>query len=274
MKRFKKLYAVLLISILAITLLLSGCGKTDVAKGVNSSAKSTKDNSWQKVNDKGEIVVGLCAEYAPFESKNEKTNQIEGFDIDMANAIGKELGVKVKVVDAQWEALIGGVTKGDYDVIISCMAKKEAASGNVNMSDVYYNLNEVMVVNQGDTSIKTVADLKGKTIGVQTQTSSEQAADKISGTKEIKRYNRTPEAFIDLKNKRIDAVIVGYAYAVTELKDSKDLKILDAPVESNGIVMVMKKGNDSLTAKMNGALTKIKQNGKYNEAINKWLKLK
>lgn len=269
MKRFKKLSVILLISIFATTLFLSGCGKTEAVKKTNA-----KDNSWKKVKDKGEIVVGLCGEYAPFESKNEKTNQIEGFDIDMANSLGKELGVKVKIVDAQWEALVGGVTKGDYDVIISCMAKKEAAAGNVNMSDTYYNLNEVLVVNKDNTSIKTADDLKGKTVGVQTQTSSEQSADKISGIKEIKRYNRTPEAFIDLKSKRIDAVIVGYAYAVTELKDTTDLKILDAPVESNGIVMVMKKGNDSLTVKMNDALAKIKQNGKYDEAINKWLKLK
>jgi len=270
MKRIKKLFIVMLIGTLAVSLVLTGCGKKATA---NVSNSNPQDSSWQKVKDKGELVVGLCAEYAPFESKNEKTNAIEGFDVDMANALGNELGVKVKIVDAQWEALIGGVNKGDYDIIISCMADKEAAAGNVNMSNVYYKLNDVLVVNKDNTTIKTKDDLKDKVVGVQTQTSSEQVVDKLTGLKEIKRYNRNPEAFIDLKSKRIDAVVVGYAYAATDKQNISNLKILDTPVDSNNIVMVMKKGNDALTSKINDALTKIKSNGKYDEAIKKWLNI-
>jgi len=268
MKKYSKMATLLGILILGLVIIISGCG-TQAATQVQP-----QDQSWDKVQAKGELVVGLCAEYAPFESRNEKTGQIEGFDVDMANALAADLGLKVKFVDAQWESLVGGVGKGDYDILITCMAKKEAASGNVNMSDVYYKLNEIIVVNKDNNTIKTAADLAGKVVGVQTQTSSEQAADKLQGLKEIKRYNRTPEAFIDLENKRIDAVIVGYAYAATQLKhDAPNIKIIDSPVDSSDIVMVMKKGNDSLTAKINESLAKIKQNGQYDQAINKWLKL-
>jgi polar amino acid transport system substrate-binding protein len=279
MKKFKKTSILLLALVLVFSLALSGCGKKEDSKQADAAQKAdtqqaVSDKSWQSVKDKGELVVGLCAEYAPFESRNEKTGQIEGFDIDIANALANELGVKVKIADAQWESLVGGVEKGDYDVLITCMSKKEAAQGNVNMSEVYYNLKEIIVVNKDNNTINSVDDLKGKVVGVQTQTSSEQAADKLSGLKEVKRYNRTPEAFIDLQNKRIDAVIVGYAYAATQMKSEvKGIKIVNSPVDSSDIVMVMKKGNDELTLKLNDELSKIKQNGKYDEAINKWLKL-
>lgn len=262
MKKISKFFASALISVLGSSLVLAGCGNSE-----------TKDTSWQNVKNKGELVVGMCAEYPPFESRNEKTNEIEGFDVDIANALGEELGVKVKIVDAQWEALIGGVNKGDYDIIISCMADKEAAAGNVNMSSPYYKLSDIIVVNKDNTDIKTKDDLKGKVVGVQTQTSSEQAVEKIAGIKEIKRYNRNPEAFIDLKNKRIDAVVVGYAYAVADKQNLSDLKIINDPVDSCNIVMVMKKGSDTLTSKINEALEKIKSNGKYDEAVKKWLDL-
>jgi polar amino acid transport system substrate-binding protein len=268
MKRSLKLVILSAVLVVALAVLIAGCGQ-DTAQQAQP-----QDQSWENIKTKGEITVGMCAEYAPFESRDAKSGQIEGFDVDIANALASDLGVKVKLVDAQWESLVGGVGKGDYDVLITCMSKKEAASGNANTSDPYYQLKEIIVVNKDNNTIKTVDDLKGKVVGVQTQTSSEQAADKLQGLKEIKRYNRTPEAFIDLVNKRIDAVIVGYAYAVTEMKNnSANIKIVDSPVASSDIVIVMKKGNDSLTAKINESLAKIKQNGQYDAAVNKWLKL-
>jgi polar amino acid transport system substrate-binding protein len=56
------------------------------------------DSSWTKVKDRDEVVVGLCAQYPPFESKNEKTGQLEGFDIDIGKALSQKLGVKAKFI--------------------------------------------------------------------------------------------------------------------------------------------------------------------------------
>ena len=258
----------ILVSILVVmAFLVVGCGKSPETSG------QAEDNSWKAVQDRGELIVGLCAQYPPFESINEETKEIEGFDVDLANAIGKELGVKVNIQDAEWEALLGGVSKGDYDVLITCMSKKKR-SANINMSDVYYELNEIIVVKKDNDSIKTAEDLKGKVVGVQTATSSEQAVDSLTGLKEVRRYNRNPEAFIDLENDRIDAVVVGYAYAATQLKNKSELKIINTPVgETSEIVMITKKGADELTAKLNEALAAVKANGEYDKAYDKWLKL-
>ncbi|WP_459202171.1 ABC transporter substrate-binding protein [Methanococcus sp. CF] len=259
-------FLILIIGLLGTVLMFSGCVS-------NSEAQSTEDLSWKNVEESGVLKVGLCAAWPPFESRNEKTGEIEGFDVDLANALGEELGVKVEIIDADWQALFGGLSKGDYDTLITCMSKKEAYAESVEMSDVYYELNDVIVVKKDNTEINSVSDLSGKTVGVQLATGSEQAVDSLSGLGEIKRYNYNNEAFIDLQNNRVDAVVVGYTYALVQMSEYPDLKVLDEPVSSSDIVMVQKGGALELTVKLNEALLKIKENGKYDEIREKWLSL-
>ncbi|MGD9505637.1 MAG: ABC transporter substrate-binding protein [Syntrophobacteraceae bacterium] len=237
-------------------------------------AGAAGDDSWTKVQGKGEMVVGLCAQYPPFESKNEKTAELEGFDIDLGKAIAEKMGVKAKFVDAEWQGLIGGLKKGDYDILITCMSKSETRSENVNMSDVYYKLSDVIVVRKDETAIKGMGDLKGKVVGVQLGSGSEQSAEQMKDAfKEIKRYNYNPEAFTDLKFKRVDAVIVGYAYAVTQMKTDPSYKIVGEPISEAEIVMVMPKGADALTAKVNEGLAAVKSDGTGQKLEDKWLKV-
>ena len=232
------------------------------------------DTSLKKVSDKGVMVVGFCAQYPPFESKNERTGQFEGFDVDLAQALAQEMGVKPKFIDAEWQGLLAGLKKGDYDVLITCMSKSEARGQNTNFSDVYYNLPDVIVVRKDEVAVKGKDDLKGKTVGVQLGSGSEQLADSMKATfKDIKRYNYNPEAFTDLKVKRIDAVLVGYAYAVNQMKVDPSYKIVGEPLSVAETVVVLPKGADALTQKINAALAKIKANGTYQKIHDKWLKI-
>lgn len=232
------------------------------------------DDSWKKVQERKEMIVGLCAQYPPFESKNEKTKELEGFDIDLARALAQKLGVSAKIVDAEWQGLLGGLKKGDYDVLITCMSKSETRGENVNFSDVYYRLPDVIVVSKDNQGIRGKADLQGKIVGVQLGSASEQLADQMKDTfKEIKRYNYNPEAFTDLKFGRIDAVIVGYAYAVNQIKVDPTYKVVGEPLAEAEIVMVLRKGADELTAKLNSALGELRQDGTYQQIHDKWLKI-
>ncbi len=238
--------------------------------GIASTAIA--DDSWNNVTEKGKIAIGLCAQYPPFESKNEKTGKLEGFDVDMGKAIAEKLGVRADFVDAEWQGLLGGLQKGDFDILITCMSKSETRGENVNFSDVYYKLPDVIVVRKDDTEIRDQSGLKGKTIGVQLGTGSEQLADKMKDMfREIKRYNYNPEAFTDLKFKRIDAVIVGYAYAVNQIKADPSYKVVGEPLAEAEIVMVMSKGADELTAKVNQALEAIQNDGTYQQVYDRWL---
>lgn len=219
------------------------------------------------------ITVGLCAAYPPFESRDEKSGQIVGFDVDLAHAIGEKLGKKIVIKDAEWQALLGGLKNGHYDIILSAMSKQEAGVDNVNLSDTYYELTDVIVTRKDDERITKPEDLKDKVVGVQLGSGSEQVVDKLVGLKSVSRYNYNPEAFLDLKHKRIDAVVVGYAYALTQKDFANEYKLAGelAPAE---LVIVMQKGQDELTAQINEALASLKADGTYDSLIQKWLRVK
>ena len=253
-----------LTSIVIALVLLSLCGGALAA-----------DNSLKAVKDRGTLIVGFCAAYPPFESRNAKTGKFEGFDVDMGAALAEQLGVKVEFRDAEWPGLIAGVNKGDFDVLITCMSRSETKGKNVNMTDTYFEVPDVIVVRNNDKRIKSEADLKGKIVGAQLGSGAEQVLDKIKGVKEVRRYNYNPEAFLDLQHNRIDAVIVGYAYAATQMKATKDSPHVVGTVGEKGeIVMVLTKGADELTIALNKSLKAIKANGKYNAMVKKWLSIK
>jgi polar amino acid transport system substrate-binding protein len=236
------------------------------------------DSQWSKIEQSGSITVGNCPEYPPFSFRN-TSGQVEGFDSDFARALGNALGVEVVMKDTAWESLVAGMKKGDHDIIISCMSPEEAtqASDSVNMSKPYYRLSEIIVTRSDVTDITAKEDLAGRIVGVQANSTSEVAGDSLADmgikVKDIRRYNRNSEALIDLKNKRVDAVVVGFAYAATKVKDSPDLKIINNPVRSVDIVVVLDHGEEALTEKINQAIDTVKSNGEFDRIHDKWLAL-
>lgn len=237
------------------------------------SGSFAADNSWQNIKDKNKLVIGFCAQYPPFEFKTE-SGDFKGFDVDLGNAIGKELGIPVAFKDGEWQGLIAGMKNGAYDMLITCMGKTTARKQNVNFSDVYFDLTEVIVVRNDEANINGKADLKGKVVGAQMATSSERALDGMADlVGDAKKYNYTTEAFLDLKFKRIDALISGVAYAIVQIKKDPSFKVVGEALNSTEIVMALPKGADSLTDKVNHALGKIRNSGEYQQIHDRWLKV-
>ena len=260
----KNLFTVFVFSLLALCLSFS-----------TANAGSDK---WEKITAAKKIVVGNCPEYPPFSFRN-TDSKVEGFDSDFARALGKAMGVEVVMKDTAWEGLVAGMKKGDHDIVISCMSPEEAtqASKSVSMSKPYLQLSEIIVTRTEIKDIASKEDLAGKKIGVQANCTSEVAVDSLKDmgivASDIRRYNRNSEALIDLKNGRTDAVVVGFAYAATKIKGNKDLKIVNDPVRSVDIVVVMDHGDDSLVQHINQAIDTIKANGEFEAVSQKWLAL-
>ncbi|MEG1361147.1 MAG: ABC transporter substrate-binding protein [Lachnospiraceae bacterium] len=274
----KKILCLTLVTLL-LTSLVSGCGNKEHTKKSASQGRATAtDCSWSDVEKAGVLKIGLCPEYPPFESVTDD-GSIEGFDPSLAAAIGKELGVTVEFVNTPWEGLIAGLGNGDFDLVMSAMSPDEATSATdaVSLSDPYYELKDIIVVGKDNTDITKKEDLTGKNIGYQTGSAAEQVIDGLTkqnitiGVKSP--YNRNADAFADLANGRIDAIVVSYPYAVTMAKENDTFKVINDTLQSCNLVAVMGKDAKELTLKYNNALKTIKENQLYTEIESQWLSI-
>ncbi|MEC5320331.1 ABC transporter substrate-binding protein [Brenneria populi subsp. brevivirga] len=233
------------------------------------------DTSLRDIQRKGNIIIGFTAAYPPFESRNEKTGEFEGFDIDLGNAIARELGVSAAFRDAEWQGLILSLNKGDFDILITGMTRTPKREESVDFTEPYYQLRDVVVIHKDNDAIRSARDLERKIVGVQLGSASEQRADKAAEKYEfgeIRRYNYNPEAFLDLEHKRIDAIIVGYPYAVNALKTAPNLQVA-TPIddEVSDIAIVTRKNRPELRKQLNEILKKLRENGELDALENKWL---
>lgn len=257
----KKLFALMMV--FAMVFAMTACG------GGNDTAE---DTSLADIQANGVMRVGMCPEFPPFESINE-AGDIEGFDADLANAIGDILGVDVEFVNTPYEGLIAGLMNNDFDVIMSGMSPEEAeeAGSNLNISDNYYELAEVILTK--DDSINASADLEGKKVGSHAGSTSEYAVNDLldAGMKlESMPYNRHSEAFADLQNGNIDAQVVEDSWAKSKVTADSGIKICEEPVTSYNIAAVMNEGTTSFLDAYNAALQELIDNGTYDEIVAKW----
>jgi len=273
LKRFKFL-AMVLFLVLSV-FVLAGCGGTDESAGYGEEADEV-DASLQTVLDKGVLRVGLCPEYPPFESIDE-SGEIVGFDPDLANAIAEELGIEVEFVNTPWEGLIAGLNNGEFDVIISAMSPEEAtaATDAVELSENYYVMSDVIVVRSENNDIKGKEDLAGKIVGVQDACSAAHAAEDLPNhgieVAALNRYARNAEAFAELANGRIDAVVVSLTYANELIKNNPGFKVINDPLQEVGLAVVAKLGSVSLINKINEVVAELKENGIYDRIAVEWL---
>lgn len=266
--KMKKKAIITLVIALALGM-LAACGNSS---STSAASAADQDSSLQDLQDAGVMKVGMCPEYPPFESLNDD-GDYEGFDVDLANAIGEKLGVDVEFVNTPYEGLIAGLQNGDYDIIMSGMSPEEAdqADKDLNVTENYYAVNEVILTK--DANIKSGDDLNGKTVGCHAGSTSEYAVqDLISDGIDITEapYNRHSEAFADLQNGNIDAQIVEDTWAKAKVEDGSDIIIVEEPVSTINMAGVIGKGKTSFTDAFNSALDELKEDGTYDELVDKW----
>ncbi|MEH6991563.1 transporter substrate-binding domain-containing protein [Neobacillus drentensis] len=251
----KKVIGLFLIMILAVGL-LAGCGE------------SKDDNASDKT-----LVMATSADYAPFEYiESDKSDEIIGFDVDLANAIAGKLGYEVEVKDMDFGGLVQSLKSGQADFVLAGMTPTEKRKKNVDFSDIYYTAQH-MVISKKDSGIATVEDLKGKTVGVQLGSIQEGKADEINETVAIKveNRNRIPELIQELKAGRFDAIIIEDTVAKGYLDKEADLTsftISDDPEEAGSAIAFPK--DSDLTEEFNKELQEMKDNGELQELIVKW----
>ncbi|MEH7098433.1 basic amino acid ABC transporter substrate-binding protein, partial [Neobacillus vireti] len=259
--------------ILAVAVMATACGtqpKLPAQSTSEQSQKGSEGNTLKNIKKQGVIKIAVDDTFPPMEYRDDQ-NKLVGFDIDLANAMSKELGVKVEFVPTAWDGILPGLDAKRYDIIMSSMNITDERKQKVDFVE-YMKLGQVVAVKTGNPlKIQSKEDLSGKIVGVQLGTTSESAAKEIKGMKELKTYNGYTDVFNDLGLGRLQGVIVAEAvgrYYKTSKPDAFD--VVGSSFQSLPVGIAVRKGDNDLEAALQKAITAVKDNGSYAEVSKKW----
>ncbi|WJV64218.1 arginine ABC transporter substrate-binding protein [Pectobacteriaceae bacterium C52] len=212
------------------------------------------------------------ASYPPFEFVD-ASNQIQGFDIDLANALCKEIKATCTFSNQAFDSLIPGLKFRRYEAVIAGMDITPERQKQVWFTQPYYDNSALFIARKG--TIADIAALKGKRVGVQNgSTHQKYLMDKHKDIITIP-YDSYQNAVLDLKNGRLDAVFGDTAAVAEWLKQNQNLtsvgdNVTDKDYFGEGLGIAVRQNNDLLLKQFNDALSKIKQNGTYQTIYQKW----
>lgn len=254
----------------------AGCGSNNTpaqttAAPAGTTAQAASDDSLQKILDAKKLVLGLDASFPPM-GFTDSANEIVGFDIDVAQEVCNRLGIELVKQPINWDAKEEDLNLGKIDCIWNGMSINPARAEAMNLSEPYMK-NEMIFVVPGSSDIKSMDDLKGKTVGVQTGSSAQEileAADLFSEITEtplednITLLNQMELGFSDAVF--LDSVVANYL--ITE--NNKDYVILPGNLEAEEYAIGFRKNDQSLRDKIQETLSAMKADGKLGEISTKW----
>ena len=257
----------LLIPVLALAIgALSACG----------TAEDDKTTSSDQTSGKQVLVVGTSADYAPFEYVDTAvSDEIIGFDIDLANLIADELGYELEFTNADFNSLIPGLQADKYDFVIAGMTPTEDRDEVVDFSTPYYETEQYMVFSK-DSGISSLEDLSGKKVGAQTSSIQEELAKTLASENNftVESRNLIPELIQELKNERFQGAIIENIVAENYLSQNDDLESISIEVEDPDFKSVVFQEDSQLKGQFDEVIQKLIDEGKIDELKKKWFVVK
>lgn len=216
------------------------------------------------------VRVATDATWPPFESINDQTKQIEGFDIDLFKAVAEKEGLQLEFVNVAFDPLLAGMAQGTYDAAISSITITDDRKKGMLFSDPYYAAGQIVVVRKDNTSIAGVNDLTGN-VGAQIGTTGAMEVQKVKAAT-LKTYDDIGLAFQDLMNGQITAVVSDNWLALGYVaKNSNALKTAGDMFTSENYGIAVAKDKADLLAKINSGLAKVKSEGLIQTLSKKWI---
>lgn len=214
------------------------------------------------------LKMGTNAAFPPYEYY--EGEKIVGIDAEIAALIADKLGMELQIEDMEFNGIIAAVQNGSIDMGMAGMTKDPEREKSVNFSTPYATGVQVVIVNEGS-EIKSIDDLAGKTIGVQEATTGDAYATEDFGEDFVRRYTNGASAVQDLKNGSIDAVIIDNEPAKAFVEANGGLVILETKYAEEEYAIAVSKDNPELLEKINDAIAELKEEGKIDEIINKYI---
>jgi ABC-type amino acid transport substrate-binding protein len=243
---------------------IAGCGAS------NNTATGSANATTGSGDSEPTLILATSADYKPYEFHDTSSGQdkIVGFDIDVANAIAKQLHFKIKIQDMDFNGLLGALQAGRADFVIAGMTPTEERKKSVDFSDIYYQATNVVLTRKGH-DVHSLDELKGKKVAAQLGSVQETAAKSIPNV-QLDSLNAIPTVVQEVVTNRADAAIIEDTVAEGYVKSNPDLQINRIPgIKSNGSAIAFPKGS-KWTAKFNEAIAKLKADGELDQLAKKW----
>ena len=266
----KKIISILAASamLLTATACSSGSGSSSDSSNTSSSAEGSDGFKIDKLR------VGSDVAYPPFEYFDTDGTTPIGVDMELAEALGEKLGCEVEIVNTAWDGIFAGLSKGDYDVIISAVTITSERLLDFDFSDPYIeNWQSIVVMADGEVKPADPSELAGLRVGYQEDTTSDiyltDFIDKNGITVDTYEYATVMNAYDDLAAGRLDAVISDSTVATKYIADSKyEQSWIQTEGEPELFGVCMPKGSTELQKAVNDALTEIKADGTLDKIFN------
>ncbi|MCM3629891.1 amino acid ABC transporter substrate-binding protein [Paenibacillus glycanilyticus] len=240
----------------------AGSGTGNSTSGGN--AGSAADDLLTAVKSAGEITIGTEGTYAPF-TFHDKSGKLTGFDVEIAEEVAKRIGVKAKFVETKWDGMLAGLDAKRFDMVANEVTIRDDRKEKYDFSEPYILSKAVLIVKQNNTTIKSLADLKGKKSG-QSLTSDLGDIAKANGA-ELVSVDGFNQAIDLLTSGRIDATI-NDKLSFLDLKKARPDVPIKVVAETDNVSqsgMLFRKGNTGLVDAVNKALEDMKADGRYLE---------
>ena len=249
--------AVLVALALTFALTFTACG--------NSNVSGTKADP---------LIAAMEPTFPPFDT-TDKNGDLDGFDVDLLNAIAKDQDLVIKWKNMEFDGLIPALDSGNADIVASGVTITKARAKKVDFSDSYYDSGLALAVAKDNSKINSLDDLTTDMIvGAQIGTSGAKKAEELKKEgkiKDVKTYNGLDVTFNDLANGTVDAVINDLPVTKNYIEKQPDkIKIVGDTINAESYGIAVKKGNDKLLEKINDGLKNMKDNGTYDKLYKKW----
>lgn len=219
--------------------------------------------------NKNELVMVTEAGFAPFEYY--ENNNIVGVDVEVAKEIANRMGKKLVIKDVAFDSIINEVKSGKADIGAAGISYTEERSKQVDFSNDYFTSKIVVIVkdNENEADFK---DLNNKTIAVQLGSTADTYVTNNYKNSTITRQKKYLTAIEDLKNDKVECVVMDELPAKEILQKNSNLKILSNVLSTENYGMVVKKNNKELMNVVNEVIEELKSSGKIDEYVLKYTK--
>ncbi len=192
-----------------------------------------------------------------------------GFEVDIARALAARLHCKQRFVQNEWDGLVLALKRGDFDIAMNGIEITKPREREVNFTIPYYATTEQISVRKSNTTIHNLNDLRGKAVGTLKASLAQHILDKMGGV-HVVLYDGQINAYEDLVDHRIDAVLLDWPIAIYYGKPLKQLKFVGKPVGYMEYGIAVRKRDTALLRRLNIALLALMRNGTLEKIYKKW----